>query len=184
MEYMEGDDGDDSTMGQEDAANMLGQVARALVRRPVKGAGGRKIYTRPPLPTRTAQPTEAELRSFMGFGSVTWAVADGANKITIVEPQEAFRGERLIVEVAIPATITNAPIVTVVRIDIGTQPQSPSTEFAAPAAMFRPDATYSGLDLQVCPAGTKIQITLGISAAPAGAGIVTAVIGLYGQWIR
>lgn len=181
MEYMEGDD---EMMGDDDAANMLGQVAKALVRRPVRGAGGRKIYSRPPLPTRTAQPTEAEIRSFIGFGSVSWAVADGAAKITIVEPQEAFRGERLVIEVAIPAGITNAPIVQILRADIGTQPQSPSTEFAAPASMFRPDATYSQLDWQVCPAGTKIQLTFTITAAPTGAGVVTASIGAYGQWIR
>lgn len=187
QQYFEGDDdvGADWVSGDDtDAANVLGAVARQLVRRPQRGRDGRKIFQRPPLPAMPAQPTEAELRSYMGFGSVTWAVGDGADKVTIVEPQESFRGERLIIDIGIPAGVTNAPLVLLRRIDIGTLPQAPSVEFAAPAAMFRPDATYAGLDLQIAFRGTKIQITLGISAAPAGAGTVTASVGMYGQWIR
>ena len=192
-EYIEGDDyveGDEYVTGEDDDANdVLGAVARQLVKRSpgmrrVRSRSRQTIYRRPPLPAQPAQPTEAELRSFMGFGSVTWAVADAANKVSIVEPQESFRGERLILDISIPATITNAPLVTLVRIDVGTLPQAPSVEFAAPAAMFRPDATNANLDLQVAYRGTKIQVTLGITAAPAGAGVVTAVIGMFGQWIR
>jgi hypothetical protein len=180
MEYLEGEDD-----GSGEDANVLGAVARALVRQPARGPGGRKIYSRPPLSVKgIAQPNESELRASMGFGAVTWAVADGAAKTSIVEPQEAFRGERLVIDVSIPATITNLPIVLLRRADIGTQPQTPSTEFGSPAAMFRPDCTYSQLEWQVCPAGTKIQLTMEISAAPTGAGIVTAAMGVYGQWIR
>jgi hypothetical protein len=120
----------------------------------------------------------------MGMGVATWAVADATDKPLVVEPQETFRGERLIVDVSIPSTVTNTPIVLVRRIDIGTQPQSPSVEQAAPAAMFARDSTYSALDLQIAYRATKVQLTLGITAAPTGAGVVTAACGLYGQWIR
>lgn len=183
--YIEGD----YIEGEDDAANLLGQVAQALVRpsggaRIVRGAQQQRIFRRPPLPSQPAQPTEAELRSFLGFGAVTWAVADGADKVTIVEPQESFRGERLIIDVGIPAGITNAPLILLRRIEVGTLPQSPSVEFAAPAAMFRPDATNANLDLQVAYRSSKITLTLGISAAPAGAGVVTASSGMFGQWIR
>jgi hypothetical protein len=177
MDYVEGDD----DISGDEAANVLGAVARSLVR----GSGGRKIFKRPPLSASAiAQPNDAMLRAPMGFGAVTWAVADGAAKTSIVEPQEAFRGERLVIDVSIPTTITNLPIVLLRRADIGTQPQTPSTEFGSPAAMFRPDCTYSQLEWQVCPAGTKIQLTMEISAAPTGAGIITAAMGVYGQWIR
>jgi len=193
-EYFEGDDdfeteGDDYVEGDEDG-DILGAVARALVKRPAargkrrRRGGGRKIWKRPPLPAKPAQPTEAELRSYMGFGSVFWAVADGASKVSIVEPQESFRGERLVLDVGIDAGVTNTPLVLLNRIDVGTQPQSPSVEFAAPAAMFRPDATNAELDLQIAFRGTKLQIELGITAAPTGAGQVTTSIGMFGQWIR
>jgi hypothetical protein len=183
MEYMSGDDdGSDGT--GDDQANMLGALAQQLVRQPVRGRQGQRIYRRPPLPAQAQQPTESELRAPLGFPTATWAVADGTNKPLIVEPQETFRGERLMIDVSIPASVTNAPLVTMVRIDVGSLPQSPSTEFAVPAAMFRTDATYSGLDMQIAKAGTKITVTLGITVAPTGAGVVTALVGLYGQWIR
>jgi len=182
-EYVEGDD--------EEEEGTLGAISKALAARRRRararrrrGRRGQKIWRRPPLPKKTAQPNEAELRSFMGFGSVSWAVADSAEKISIVEPQESFRGERLILESAIDSGVTNTPLVLLNRIDVGTAPQSPSVEFAAPAAMFRADSTYSQLDLQIAYRGTKLQVTLGITAAPTGAGSVTASIGMFGQWIR
>jgi len=177
-EYVDGDD--------EEEEGVLGAVSRALVRRPRRRGRKRrrKIYRRPPLPRAAAQPKKAELRSFMGFGSVTWAVADSAEKISIVEPQESFRGERLILETAIDSGVTNTPLVLLNRIDVGTAPQSPSVEFAAPAAMFRADSTYSQLDLQIAYRAPKLQVTLGITTAPTGIGVVTASIGMFGQWIR
>lgn len=183
MQYIDGDDmiDGDEYVGQE--ADILGQVARQLVRRPGPGAG-RRIFKRPPLPARSQQPTQAELRAFLGFGPVTWAVADGADKQVIVEPQETFRIERLIVEVSVPATITNAPLILVRRLEIGTLPQSPSVEFGTPAALFRADAVGSMMELQIADAGTKISLTMQISAAPTGTGVVTATMGVYGQWIR
>ncbi len=189
-DYVEGDEdyyeGDEDEYEGDDDDDDLGAVARRLRRRPRRGRKrrGRKIWRRPPLKATSAQPTTAELRSFMGFGSVFWAVADGTAKVSIVEPQESFRGERLVIDVGIDAGITNTPLVLLNRIDIGTLPQSPSVEFAAPAAMFRPDATNANLDLQIAYRGTKIQITLGITAAPTGVGQVTASIGMFGQWIR
>lgn len=174
--------GDDYVSG--DGADVLGALSRQLVRR---GSGqGRRIFRQPPLPAQPAQQTMAELRSYMGFGPVTWAVADplGTQRVIVVEPQESFRGERLVLDVTIPGTVTNAPQVTLARIDVGTLPQSPSVEFAAPAAMFRPDCTNANLDLQIAYRGTKMQITLGITALPTGAGIVTCTVGMFGQWIR
>ncbi len=198
--YFEGDDsyvsgdewvGDDDQSGPsgDDAANVLGQVARALVRRPggparrPAGPGGRKIFKRPPLPATTAQPTEAELRSYMGMGFAVWAPADAVDRVLTVEPQESFRGERLILDVTAVGG-TPAGQVLLRRIEVGTMPQSPSVEQAAPASMFRPDVTGGALDLQIAFRGTKLTVTLGVTAAP-GAGVtVTASAGFYGQWLR
>lgn len=171
-DYSSGDDtGDDS-------AAVLGALF-------ARGQGGRRrIMQRPPLPRAPAQNYDARIRSYMGFGVATWAVADATDKILLIEPQESFRGERLIIDVVTAAGITNGPLVLLRRIDVGTMPQSPSVEQAAPAAMFARDATVSALDLQIAYRGTKLQITLGITAAPAGAGTVTAAVGMYGEWVR
>lgn len=177
-------EGDDSS-GEE----ALGAFWRRRGRRGGRGRGprgpsGEKIYRRPPLPHGGAQPWTARLRSFLGLGIGSWAVADATDKILTVEPQESFRGERLIVDVAIPATVTNFPIVLVRTVTVGTMPQSPSVEQPAPAALFRADATFTRLDLQVAYRSIKLSVTLGITAAPTGAGTVTAAAGFFGEWIR
>jgi hypothetical protein len=167
-DYIDGDE-----LGEDE----IGAV-RSMVRRPA----GRRIFRRPPLPRTPAQPNDAELRSYMGFGFVTWTGADGADKVITIEPQESFRGERLIIDVT--STAPAAGLTLLRRIDIGTFPQSPSVEAAAPAAMFARDATGASLDLQVAYRGTKIQLTLGQTVAPGGVVVVTAAIGMFGQWIR
>jgi hypothetical protein len=165
--------------GEDIGDDEVGQIARQIVRR----QGGRPVFNRPPLPRTPAQPNDAKLRSYMGFGFVTWGPADAADKVIIVEPQESFRGERLIIDVT---SVGGAPagLTLLRRIEIGTMPQSPSVEQAAPAAMFARDATAAELDLQIAYRGTKVQITLGQTAAPGGAVTVTAAVGMFGEWIR
>jgi hypothetical protein len=163
-----------------ESGDVLGAI---MARRGPRPGGGQKVYRKPPLPPRAAQPDVARLRSYMGFGFVVWTAADATDKVTIVEPQESFRGERFIADVT-AAGGTSAGLTLLRRIDIGTQPQSPSVEQPAPLAMFARDATSADLDLQVAFRSTKMQITLGITAAP-GAGVtVTAAMGFFGEWIR
>jgi hypothetical protein len=191
-EQIVGDDGaGDAEAGYE--ADVLG----ALVRRPfgrrrrpmrrqaqgLRSAGGRRIFRQPPLPKQSFQPNMARLRSYLGMGAATWGPTATNNVDLTVEPQESFRGERLVIDVG-AAGGTSAGLVTVVGIYVGTLPQSPSVEQPAPAAMFARDVTNSRLDLQIAFRATKLKITLGITAAP-GAGVtVTAVAGFYGEWIR
>jgi hypothetical protein len=175
MDYMDGDD----VIDGDDQANVLGAVARQLRSR----GNPRRVFASPPLPARPVQGNTSELRSYMGFGFVTWVTVDGADKVITIEPQESFRGERLIIDVTAVGGAA-AGLTLLRRIDIGTMPQSPSVEAAAPASMFARDATNANLDLQIAYRGTKVQITLGQTAAP-GAGVtVTAAIGMFGQWIR
>jgi hypothetical protein len=152
--------------------NLMGAIARRM--------GGR--IRDPQVPQRPLQRT-ARLRSFMGTGQAIWTAADATDKPLQVEPQESFEGNRLVIDVIAVGGVS-AGLVLLRRIDVGTQPQSPSVEQPAPAAMFRPDATYANLDLQIAYRANKIITTLGITAAP-GAGVtVTAVAGFYGVWIR
>lgn len=175
--------GQELMLGVEEA-DILGAVSRALTRRRTAGrpATSSNVYSKPPLETGGGQP-DAKLRSYVGFGVVAWGAADAADKVCTIEPQESFRGERLVI--ATLATGGAAAGLTVLRrIDVGTLPQSPSVEQPAPASMFAADATYAGLDLQIAHRGMKIAITLGQTAAP-GSGIgVTAAVGMYGEWIR
>lgn len=175
MNYIEGD----SEIEGEDG-DVLGAIARR-----VGGGRGRRIFTRPPLSTRTAQPTEAELRSFMGFGILNFTSATPTVQVLEVEPQESFRGERLIIDFRyVPAAAEIAPLISVARIEVGTMPQSPSVQFSAPAAMFRPDAVGASLDLQVAERGTKMTLTISINVAPPAGALLTINAGFFGQWIR
>jgi len=176
MNYIEG--------GEEFVAED-GDILGAVARRVSAGGRGRRIFTRPPLPARVAQPTEAELRSFMGFGNLTFTSATPTVQTIEVEPQESFRGERLVIDSRYtPAAAEAAPLISVNRIEVGTMPQSPSVTFSAPAAMFRADTVGAELDLQVAERGTKMTVTISISAAPPVGATLTVSSGFFGQWIR
>lgn len=173
-----GNVGDDYVGDDVGDDNMIGAVARALA---VRGRRRRRISP-PQVPQQPLQGTD-KLRSFLGAGVAVWTAADATDKQLLVEPQETFEGKRFILDVREVGGVS-AGLVVVRRIDIGTQPQSPSVEQPAPAVMFRADATYANLDLQLAFRANKIIVTMGITAVP-GAGVtVTAVGGFYGNWIR
>jgi hypothetical protein len=183
--------GMDEASGYEDS-NILGAIVRRrggrqVARRQAQPSypttpNGQRIYSQPPLPQSPMQPHISRLRSFLGMGFATWTDTDSGDKILEIQPQESFRGERLIVDDV--SSSGAAGLVLVRRVDVGTQPQSPSVEQPAPAAMFRPDVTYSKLDMQIAFRGTRLQVTLGLTAAPGAGESITAAVGFYGQWIR
>lgn len=151
-----------------------------------QGYGGQvprvgNIWTRPPLPAQPEHPN-AMLRSFVGMGFATWTGTDVADKVLSIEPQEKFRGERMVIDVL--ATAGAAGIVLVRLLQVGVQPQQPDTEQPAPASMFARDVTYSHLDLQVAKPGIKMTLTLAVTAAPGSGETITAAVGFYGEWIR
>lgn len=146
--------------------------------------GRRPVYSAPPLQAQSTWPHTAKLRSYMGFGFASWSPTDATDKPLPVQPQESFRGERLIIAQPIAVGGTSAGLVLMRRIDVGTMPQSPSVAQPAPAVMFQNDTVGSNLDLQIAYRATTIQVTLGITAAP-GAGVtVTTAVGMFGVWIR
>lgn len=187
------------TMGYDDEAEaVIGAMANLLRSRGSGGGGGAmarrgqggypqnvarvgNAYVRPPLPATPQHPT-AMIRSFVGMGFATWTGADGADKVLSIEPQEKFRGERMVIDVL--ASAAAAGIVLVRLLQVGVQPQQPDTEAPAPASMFARDVTYSHLDLQVASPGIKMTLTLAVTAAPGGTETITAAVGFYGEWIR
>lgn len=196
----EGDDGagmDENLVGDEAGyeADVLGALVRSPFRRRRRQQGrqrgrgtrspeGRRIYRQPPLPQQSFQPNMARLRSYLGMGTGTFpaSAAAGTTIDLTVEPQESFRGERLIIDVT--TTGTPGALPTVVGIFVGTLPQSPSVEQPAPAAMFARDATYSRLDMQIAFRATKLKVTLGVTGAVAAASSIICSVGFFGEWIR
>jgi hypothetical protein len=181
--YAEGDDAEGDDYISADEANVLGAIfRRGRGRRPPPR---RQRPRRIPSPQLRQQPTwkDSRLRSYLGMGFTTWPATDATDKQLPIEPQESFEGRRLIVD-TIAAGGTSAGLNVVRRIDVGTMPQSPSVEQPGPAAMFRADATYSYLDLQIAYRATRLILTLGITAAPGVGVTVTASAGFFGNWIR
>ena len=182
-EGYEAAEGDGDVLGEADVLGALWRRRRRRGRKGIRTPGGARIYQKPPLPQVPFQPNVARLRSYMGLGFASWTSADKADKVLSVQPQESFRGERLIIDVSLVSG-PSAGMVLLRRIDIGTLPQSPSVEQPAPAAMFAAQATYSAIELQIAYRATTIQVTLGITDAPGGSCVVTAAVGLFGEWVR
>lgn len=185
-------DGDGGLIIGEDL--VVGAIQR-MMGRAARGGGGAAhapraraqhgaVYAAPPLAAQGTWPNTSKLRSYMGFGFASWSPTDATDKPLPVQPQESFRGERLIIAAPLAVGGASAGLVLMRRIDVGTMPQSPSVAQPAPAVMFQNDTVGSNLDLQIAYRATTIQVTLGITAAP-GAGVtVTTAVGMFGVWIR
>lgn len=171
---------DEILMGQDEA--LLGAARRQLARRRTGSQRALGPTSKPALVYNPSASRPAKIRSYMGMGSTSWTGTDGSDKTLVIEPQENFRAERLIIDVSDSAPPAGQTVLR--RIDVGTMPQSASVEAAMPASAFRPDSTYSGLDLQVAQAGVKLQVLLGRTAAPGGVIVTTASVGFFGEWIR
>lgn len=173
----------------DDRENIVGALTTALAQRamggwraaPPAGSVSKPAFSTSQLQTQVGGTQAGALRAPLGLGFHSFT-ALGTFKF-IVEPQEAFRGERLIVSVVKDGAAGTDVVVN--SIVVGSLPQQPSTEFGTPASMFQPDATDAHMDWQICPAGTKIIIEVEVIGAAIGeADSVTVSVGLYGVWIR
>lgn len=182
-----------------DQENIIGALVNALARpaqlaRSAAGGGWRAAAAAPGTVIQGPQFTSAainaqvgggqrdtRLRSYLGFGTFAFTDAAPTHKF-IVEPQEAFRGGRLIITQVRSAAAGG--IMMLNNISVGTLPQSPSTEFGAPADGFAPDATSSELDIQLCPAGTKLAIDMEVVGAVGEGDSILVGVMLYGEWVR
>lgn len=171
-EYVGYDDalhGEDDFTGADDE-EILGAVRRAMTAR------------KPQLRAAAAPPKK--LRGYLGMGNATFINGGPTQLSLIVEPQRAFRPERLIIDRTNVGVLSPNLVANVVNIFVGDQPQSPSVEQPAPIAMFRADATVSGIDFDKAIPGQKIAIQLSLNAAPAVGETVTLSCGFYGDMLR
>lgn len=175
---LEGDFVGDDFVGEDE--EMLGAV-----RRPVQIArrgGGQMVAMKPQL--RGAASAPKKLRGYIGVGEVTFNSTNGASATLVIEPQRAFRPERLVISRRDGSAVTAGISARVNAIYVGDQPQSPSVEQPAPTEMFQPDATFSGIDFDKCLPGQKIQISLSASSTPAGTEFLKLTLGFYGDMLR
>lgn len=182
MDYSGYDGEDDSageTVGEEE---IMGAVRRALATTRAR-PGGSMTRAQPPA-LGAASGRIQKLRGYLGLGRITFNSSTPTSQQLIVEPQRAFRPERLVIARRDGSSATAGNSCVVNNIFIGDQPQSPSQEQPAPTEMFSPDATYSGIDFDVCNGGIKIQVNLSISAAPTTTEFVILAMGFYGDMLR
>lgn len=169
----------------DDQENIVGALTTQLMRSVQQARGGRTVqtprFTQAQLSTQVGSGRDNKLRAPLGLGFHTFT-ALGTFKF-VVEPQEAFRAERLVLEVLREGAAGTG--VQVNNMFVGSLPQTPSSEFGIPASMFRPDATDAQMDWQICPAGTKIIIEVEAIGTAIGEGdSVTVELGIYGEWVR
>ena len=97
-------DGEDLVVGED---MVIGALQRMMGRQARGGSGAyapqtsggrnRGVFNAPPLRGQSTWPHTSKLRSYMGFGFATWGPTDATDKPLPVQPQESFRGERLII---------------------------------------------------------------------------------------
>jgi hypothetical protein len=129
----------------------------------------------PPGAVQALQSGPRRLLSYMGLGTLEWLNSDTeTEKTMIAEPQAAFRGRRLVIDVAKSDGATSILTTITSPLNVSGMPQTPAPNVPAPTSMFAAATTYSMLDLQIATSGT--QVAMGIS--------VFVAAGLYGEWLR
>jgi len=180
-----------------DEENIIGALTQALTGRVRPGGGFMSGNIMKRVQTAVRNPAfsnaqlsnqvggsgqDSKLRAPLGFGTFTFVEGAATTHNFVVEPQEAFRGERLVI--ASIAAGGAAVLGQVDLITVGSLPQAPSVEFGIPFSMFQPDATDAQMDWQICPAGTKIQVNTSYAGTLGEGQTFIVQVGLYGVWIR
>lgn len=126
-------------------------------------------------------PAISEKRVPFGLGQLTFGAATGTALTLLAQPQAAIRPERLVVDIArTGASATGA--VTVTELKIGPRSQLPGGN-AVPAVMFGPTVQDAIMALDPCEPGITVQLSVSVSAAPAGADTIVVVAGFYARSI-
>jgi hypothetical protein len=177
------------------AVNPVAQY-HALQRAFGHGGGGpapqlqqqRRLPMSPQLPPNSVQAMQSgprRLLSYMGLGTLSWASTDTVTeKLMQAEPQAAFRGRRLVIDVVRSSGAAGVATSITKPLTVSGMPQTPAPDQAAPTSMFSAATTYSMLDLQIATSATQISMGISVSAIPASGETVVVTAGLYGEWLR
>lgn len=183
--------GREEMISGDDEENIVGAIlqrfgAQAMQQRGFRAPGrgqtvGPPRFSAAQIANQVGGGKDNKLRAPLGLGNFTFTDAGPTNHNFIVEPQEAFRGERLIVDFS---SETAGVLFSIDEILVGSLPQMPSTEFGLPSIMFRADATEAQMDWQICPAGTKIIVRTSLVGTLGEGDTAVAQLGIYGEWVR
>lgn len=139
----------------------------------------------PPGAVQALQSGPRRLLSYMGLGTLEWLNSDTeTEKTMIAEPQAAFRGRRLVIDVAKSDGATSILTTITSPLNVSGMPQTPAPNVPAPTSMFAAPTTYSMLDLQIATSGTQVAMGISVSSIPASGESVIVAAGLYGEWLR
>lgn len=155
---------------------------------PPMGPPQRRLPGAPQLPPGAIQGLQSgprRLLSYMGLGTLEWLNSDTeTEKTMIAEPQAAFRGRRLVIDVAKSDGATAILTTVTSPLNVSGMPQTPAPNVPAPTSMFKAETTYSMLDLQIATSGTQVAMGISVSAIPDSGESVIVSAGLYGEWLR
>jgi hypothetical protein len=117
----------------------------------------------------------------LGLGATQFNATSGTILTLSAQPQRPFRGMRLVIDITRTGA-TSTGLVTVTRLDVGTQNQLVASGPLAAAAFA---ATAFDVNLQMDPAtpGITITVQIAITAAPAAADVVDVAGVLFGAAI-
>lgn len=150
-----------------DVGDDLGTLEMADVgafRRRKRRGGGRSVPARMLVPATPGVPASGLRLQPLGLGATAFTATSGTLLQLQASPQRPFKGMRLVVDIT-RTGVTSTGLVTITRLDVGTDNQLVGSG-AISAAAFA--ATAFDVNISIAPATPGIQITLlfAISAAP------------------
>jgi hypothetical protein len=134
---------------------------RAMARRAPQG---RRINARSLMPRVPGVPAPGARLQPLGLGSTAFTSTSGTLLQLVAQPQRPFKGQRMILDITRTGT-TSTGLVTVSRLDVGTQNQMVGTG-AISAAAFGAGAFDANVFLDPATPGVNITVQLNISSAP------------------
>ncbi len=180
------DDYDDiDLLGDED--DELGLRFASLMRsRAVRGGTSRRgrarALAKALVPRIPGSPRQGAREWALGFNVVTFDTTSGTSLDATANPQRAFKGSRLVVDIARSnAGLSASGLVTIEQLFIGQTNQLVSAQSVS-AGAFAPGAFHTSLSLDPATPGVDITVGFAISVAPTVAGdqvdVGTTLIGI------
>jgi hypothetical protein len=147
-----------------DIGDDIGSLEMGAFRRRRRGGGRKRYPARMLVPQTPGVPMPGMRLQPLGLGATAFTNVSGTLLALTARPQRPFKGLRLVLDITRTGA-TSTGLVTVTRLDIGTQNQLVSSG-ALSAGAFA--ATAFDVNLQLDPAtpGIDITVQLSISAAP------------------
>ena len=173
-----GDLDDDELLGDDDDMGLALRIpSRRITRR--SRARKRRVIRRALVPNVPGSPRPGAREWPLGFPVATFTAASGTSLSVTAQPQRAFKGSRLVVDIArTGATATG--LISISRFFVGQINQLVSAQPVG-AGSFAPNSFHTTLSVDPATPGVDITLTYDTSVAPTAPDQIdvgTTVIGL------